>query len=469
MAGVATNSVNIFDPNLQVPYSESWTVGIQRAITRNTAVEVRYVGTHNLQTWTTFDFNEANIVENGFLDEFKKAMNNLQANMAAGRGTTFAYTGAAGTSPLPIFLAYFNGQPAAQAGDAARYSGTNWTNSTFLGYLARTNPQPYLFASASTGSNPGLYSDATRRANALTAGLPANLFVVNPDLLGGANLTGNGGYTRYDGLQVELRRRMSHGFLMQSSYTLGNKLTSSRYSFRAPRELVQSTGTGGGIRHALKTNWVYELPFGHDRRFASGVSTALDRLIGGWEFDGTGRIQSGEMLSFGNVRLVGMTDSELQDVFSIRKDDQNRIVYNLPQDIVDNTIKAFSTSATSTTGYSSLGAPTGRYFAPPNTADCIQVVTGDCAPTNHVVTGPLFVRFDLSAVKRIAITQRVRVELRGEFLNAFNNVNFIPVVTIQSNNSPLQNFGQVTSAYRDQANTQDPGGRLVQLVSRISW
>src|SRR5207247_3614474 len=170
----------------------------------------------------------ANIVENGFLDEFKRAMNNLQANIAAGRGNTFAYTGA-GTSPLPIFLAYFNAQTAAQSGDPTKYTGTSWTNSTFLGYLAKTNPQPYLFASANTGSTPGLYSDATRRANALTAGLPANCSVVNPDLLGGANLTGNGGYTRYDGLQAELRRRMSPGFPVQSSYTPCTKVTSSRY------------------------------------------------------------------------------------------------------------------------------------------------------------------------------------------------------------------------------------------------
>src|SRR5206468_891862 len=34
MFGVATNSVNIFDPNLQVPYSESWTIGVQRALTK---------------------------------------------------------------------------------------------------------------------------------------------------------------------------------------------------------------------------------------------------------------------------------------------------------------------------------------------------------------------------------------------------------------------------------------------------
>ena len=35
-----------------------------------------------------------------------------------------------------------------------------------------------------------------------------------------------------------------------------------------------------------------------------------------------------------------------------------KIVYTLPQDIIDNTIKAFSTSATSATGYGALGPPT---------------------------------------------------------------------------------------------------------------
>ena len=45
---------------------------------------------------------------NGFVDEFRKAQGNLQANIAAGRGTTFAYTGAPGTSPLPTFAAFFD-------------------------------------------------------------------------------------------------------------------------------------------------------------------------------------------------------------------------------------------------------------------------------------------------------------------------------------------------------------------------
>jgi hypothetical protein len=30
-------------------------------------------------------------------------------------------------------------------------------------------------------------------------------------------------------------------------------------------------------------------------------------------------------------------------------------------------------------------------------------------------------------------------------------------------------FGQVTSAYQDVNDTQDPGGRLVQIVARINF
>jgi hypothetical protein len=41
-------------------------------------------------------------------------------------------------------------------------------------------------------------------------------------------------------------------------------------------------------------------------------------------------------------------------------------VFILPDDILQNTVRAFSVSATSPTGYSALGAPTGRDIAPAN-------------------------------------------------------------------------------------------------------
>ena len=85
-------------------------------VRRNTSIEVRYVGNTNIGDTYTWDINSsANwsmlAGENGFYDEFRRAQANLRANILAGNGTTFAFTGAPGTSPLPIFQAFFAGTP----------------------------------------------------------------------------------------------------------------------------------------------------------------------------------------------------------------------------------------------------------------------------------------------------------------------------------------------------------------------
>jgi hypothetical protein len=63
-------------------------------------------------------------------------------------------------------------------------------------------------------------------------------------------------------------------------------------------------------------------------------------------------------------------------------------------------------------------------------------------------------------------------ELRGEFLNAFNNINFLGNTNLTLSNTNAannSNFGLVTSSYRDVNNTQDPGGRLIQIVGRFNF
>jgi hypothetical protein len=465
LTDVVTGDIMTFAPNLQVPYSQTWTAGWQRKITGDLAIEARYVGTRSLQSWQTYDFNEVNIVENGFLDEFRLAQANLQANIAAGRGNTFAFTGAPGTSPLPIFLAYLNG--ATDAGDAAAYAGSNWRNSALLGFLATHNPQP--FGMVTNGDDDGIMDSATFRANALRAGLPANFLVANPDYLGGAELIANGGYTKYNSLQLELRKRLSHGLQFNTSYVFGKALTSERYSLRTPRRTIEDSGTEGGVRHAFKANWTYELPFGQGRRFGGNAGPWLDRLVGGWSFDGIARIQSGRMLDFGNVRLVGMTREELQDAFSLRFDDAGRAIYNLPQDIIDNTVKAWNVSATSATGYSNLGVPEGRYIAPANSPDCIELGQGDdanngfgdCGINSLVVTGPTLWSFDLSAVKRVPIKGRVNFEFRAEFLNAFNTPWFSPVIGADDDG-----FFSDSDEFRVE---DGDTGRTIQLIWRVNW
>ncbi|MFN0123558.1 MAG: hypothetical protein ACKV2V_23910, partial [Blastocatellia bacterium] len=224
------------------------------------------------------------------------------------------------------------------------------------------------------------------------------------------------------------------------------------------------------LQHAVKFNWGYDLPFGRGKAFLGNVGGVLDRIVGGWEFYGSGRLQSGQYYNFGNVNLVGMTRKELQKAFKLRFDDAAKVVYLLPQDIIDNTIRAFNASATSANGYGTLGAPAGRYLAPASHGGCQQVYSGQCAPQNVFVTGPKFTRFDLSLKKQIRITERVNFELRGEFLNAFNNINFFtPTGTNAQTTFSNQQFMQVTTAYTDASNTNDPGGRLVQIVARFNF
>ena len=75
----------------------------------------------------------------------------------------------------------------------------------------------------------------------------------------------------------------------------------------------------------------------------------------------------------------------------------------LPDDVILNTRRAFSTSNTTLNGYStSLGAPEGRYIAPANSGDCIQVKAGDCAPRNVLLLAPWFKRFDIGVDEAVS-------------------------------------------------------------------
>jgi hypothetical protein len=489
--GVITDSANAFNPNLQLGYVQSLSFGFQREINKNTVIEARYVGNRGVKLWQQYNLNEVNLTENGFLNEFKLAQANLQANITAGRGANFRYEGpGTGTSPLPIMLAFFAGVPASGKPDpnnrnsylATAAGGTNFANATFVNALAARAPSIGTFAGLGTGiGGSGFINNATFRANGLAAGLPANFFLVNPGKLGGAWSIENNGRTSYDSLQIELRRRLSKGLLVQGNYTFAkaftNAFASSSVVAGQPSTLrnmtLSKTVSPFNVTHAFKVNWIYELPFGRSQMFGGSVGPMLDRAIGGWEFHGAARLQSGTPYNLGNVQLIGMTRSELQKAAKLRFDDAGKIVYHLPQDIIDNTRRAFNVSATSADGYSTLGAPTGRYFAPASSGGCIESYSGQCGTTNLVLYGPRFDRYDLSIVKKTKITERVNFEFRAEFLNAFNHINFIVGNPANDTNTiggfANATFGQVTQAYRDTSTTNDAGGRQIQIVGRINF
>jgi hypothetical protein len=457
------SDLNGYAPDIQIASAHTWTVSLQRALSRDMAMEVRYVGTYGRDQWSELNYNTIrgeSLINNGFLDEFRLGMANLQANNASGatnRRGSFAYFGpGTGTNPLPTYLAYLNGSR--DANNPAAYTGGNntWTSSTFAGRFINVNPNPV----SSAGDLDG---NATRRANAIRAGLPANFFVPNPDV-DDVNVTDSGAFSDYHALQLEVRRRLSKGLSANINYQYAIEGGSAFDGFTFGRTMISTPN----VRHAIKTQWDWTLPVGRGERYGSDMHPVLNAVLGGWSFMGVGRIQA-RTVDFGNVRLVGMTVDELTDMYKfdirVNPDTGLRTVYMLPDDVILNTRRAFDLSATSLTGYSDLGVPEGRYIAPANTADCLQIRAGDCAPRTLLVRAPLFTRFDVGVQKRFPIKGSVNFEVRLDVLNVFDNINFNPV----DNPGDEATIFQATSAYTDPSNTYDPGGRLGQLMFRINW
>jgi hypothetical protein len=473
------DNLNAFTPDIQIGRVQTWTVGFARSISKDMAVEIRYVGNRGDNEWSSINYNcgttnqntctgirGENLVANGFLNEFKMAMANLQANNASGatnRAGSFAYFGpGSGTNPLPIYLAYLNGR--ADAGNAAAYinPGTTWANSAIAGRLAAPNPNP-------NGAAVDLDYNLTRRNQAQALGYPANFFILNPDV-NYVNVTDSGAFSKYNALQLELRRRLSKGFSANANYQYAFEGGSQFDGFSFGRAWTDIPVTGNPtVRHAIKFQADWMLPIGRGERFGGNMGTLANALVGGWSVTGVGRVQT-TVQDLGNVQLVGMSLDDLQGMYKFYRKENAATgideIWMLPEDVVLNTRRAFSTSNTTANGYSTgLGAPEGRYIAPANSASCIQVRTGDCAPRSVLLLAPWFKRFDLGVAKKVGVGGSRSVEVRFDMLNVFDNPNYNPV----SNPGSGATIFRTTAAYTDPSNTYDPGGRIGQLMIRFNW
>ncbi|HVF46698.1 MAG TPA: hypothetical protein VNA17_03940, partial [Pyrinomonadaceae bacterium] len=226
------------------------------------------------------------------------------------------------------------------------------------------------------------------------------------------------------------------------------------------------------IRHAFKFDATYDLPFGRGRTFFGNSNKWVDAIVGGFSFSPVIRWQSGSPISIGGVQLVGMTVKELQSMVKVRK--EANAVFWLPDDIILNSRRAFGTDPLSPTGYGTLGVPEGRFLAPSGYGDCQQVFAGQCGFANLVIYGPSFFKFDASIQKRINLGERRNIELRVTSLDVLNRPNFrvggwnADAVTSGCCGTTFGQLG-TGSAYQDVSTTNDPGGRIIDLMIRFNW
>jgi hypothetical protein len=219
------------------------------------------------------------------------------------------------------------------------------------------------------------------------------------------------------------------------------------------------------IPHQFKANFIYELPFGPGHAMTTN-NGFLNRVIGGWQVEGIVRIQSGSpfMLNTGGTTLgrgtlnqydagivTNLTRQQIQNDVGVYKMGNGTVYWLNPNSNLVN--------------ISGNGQANTAYISPASTP-------GVLGNPYFYLYGPMFCRFDLTAAKKTRITERTNLELRAEFLDAFNNVNFLVGSAGNSVNTTSilsGTFGRLTNGYQDISTTNDPGGRIVQLVARFNF
>jgi len=172
-----------------------------------------------------------------------------------------------------------------------------------------------------------------------------------------------------------------------------------------------------------------------------------------------------------------MTRADLQKAVKVRK--ESSLVFYLPDDIIVNSQKAFNLDITNTAngGYGTTfgtGGPTGRFIAPAGYGNCIESYGGQCGFANLIIYGPQFFKLDASLTKSIHLGERRSVELRLMSLDVLNHPNFRVGGwggDTAGSGCCTSTFGQLGtgSAYQDTSTTNDPGGRIVDVMIRVNW
>jgi hypothetical protein len=446
------NGLWAIDPNLRTPYVQQWSLGYEREIGHNMALEVRYVGNHAIKVYRANDFNEVNIFENGFLNEFL----NAQKNLAINGGSSFA-PGAAGTVALPILTKFFTGLAASRG----------FANSGFISNLTNNN----VGTMASTLAFSNTYK-ANRRSAAL--GIPANFFVANPNAAF-ARLLGNNSMSNYHSLQVEFRRRFSQGLQFQADYTFSKSLTdatdaagnnqSDLVNFRTLRNThLDYRRSNQDQTHRFIFNSVYDLPFGKGRHFMGGSHGVVNQLIGGWTvgsivswqgrppfFVAAGRSTFNSFNTGNNpAQLVGISFADFKNALGVFRTPAGVFFIN-PNllDIVTNPTTGKFVSSKLKPGL--LGVPAPGTFGN--------------FPLN-ALSGPHYFNVDMSVVKRFSVGERLKLELKTTLINALNHPDFAFPTNANGANVTSFNFDSTSFGL---INTQSGGARIIHFTASAKF
>jgi hypothetical protein len=285
--------------------------------------------------------------------------------------------------------------------------------------------------------------------------------------------------SNYNSLQLSLTRRLSKGRQFLASYTFAKSIDNASGGSDSAGEVRDTINIAGnqldsrgnrGVsdfdrRHRLVLSYLWDLP----RPDFASRSTAARLLFSDWQVAGIVTVMSGlpiDIIDGGAGSFYGLSGGN------------NALVR-----------PSWAPGATTSTATSNI--PAGYFFNPLAFVRPV-VLTGQVIPSSmgtatagatgtdignvgrNVLRGPVQSNVDFSVIKRFPINESKNIELRAEFFNLFNHVNFanpisnlssVPATSINASTGQITgdagDFGRIVST------SNNP--RLIQLALKFSF
>jgi hypothetical protein len=281
---------------------------------------------------------------------------------------------------------------------------------------------------------PTPYAQKTLTNGVVTPGL---YFQGNPTLvseLSTVSGTSSEGFMTYNALQAVLQKRVSNGLEGQVAYTWSHCLTNNSGYYGTWGSAAQTTPGNPyyqnlydphadyascyyDSKNILAAYATYELPVGKGKMIGSNMNSVANAVVGGWTASTIVSIHSGFPLA-----VYEATDTSGTGSRGARP--------NCGQQQVFGRQSSFS------------GAFQGYQWMSPNGfSEPAAGTFGNC-PLQGPVTGPGYTDTDIGLLKAIHLTEAKYFEFRGDFVNAFNNVQ----LGHPNTNFPSTSFGLVNTS-----------------------
>ncbi|MCW5982545.1 MAG: TonB-dependent receptor [Bryobacteraceae bacterium] len=225
------------------------------------------------------------------------------------------------------------------------------------------------------------------------------------------------GSMKYQALQIKLQKNYSHGVSMLLGYSYNVEKDQRFFDSIANYDHVFSwQEPNGSYRQRFTAAGSWDLPFGKGRPYLSHAPYVLDAIVGGWRFSPVILWRGGNLLGFGAMVWDG-TDPKVDD-------------------------------------------PTPQHWFNSAAFKRLPDFTPRTNPWNFAgLRGPGVFSMNASFAKDFAVIERLRMQLRADAFNLFNNMSWgDPSTSVTSGN-----FGKITN----QANLTY--GRRVQLGLRLEF